>query len=514
MKKFIFLLFVFLLVASGCGKEEAKTADSVAEEVTEEKSEAENSNEIEVVNSLSLEKQIDQLGGESFSEEGLNEHSHIADIDGYTYVLTPAIFAPGYSNASAKLYVSILKDDKFIIKEKVVDLTETIGVGFITNYFEYDFNQNSFLVTATTYDQVSMKYIEKIISVSINETGDSTSKVIKEANSSTPNFQFIDGLEGSYFKDCLNNQCNILDSDGNTLYTFKTGDLYNDKAELFFDEQQGRVYFNDKEPDTTNVAFAYDIKVNDMVWNTDGTEMLYTIPTSKSSYIGENNGFYVLHTEDTTEHTLYYYSNVNGEPTENTQVSISSSLETEKVEDNDLTLDEKYINVYRNVIYKGKPALQKYSYTRMDKSDEPAENKDSEVVGGKEDKEATGENGNAIGTKDLSSYTGVWVHHFEEGNENSGGYFVTLSPFEGSTESFNVEVKEMTPGATFINGSESVIGLDTGKGFYEFMEDANGNSGMVEIELAGNGIIYRKKMYTNNPGRFNEDIEVKITQRQ
>lgn len=510
MKKLIFFLFVFLLVASGCGKGETETANSV----TAEKSEADEPTEIESVKTLALKQQIDQLGGESFSEEGLNEHSHIADIDGYTYVLTPDIFAPGYSNASAKLYVSILKDDKFIIKEKVVDLTETIGEDFITNFLEYDFNQNYFLVTATTYDKDSLKYKEKLISVSISEIGESDSKVIKEADSSAPVNQFINGLNGSYFKDCLKNQCNILDSDGNTLYTFKTGDLYNDKAELFFDELLERVYLNDNERDTTNVAFAYDTKMNDMVWNTDGTEMLYTIPTSKSSYIGENNGFYVLHTEDTTEHTLYYYSNVNGEPTENTQVSISSSLETEKVEDNDLTLDEEYINVYRNVIYKGKPALQKYSYTRMDKSDEPAENKDSEIEDGKEDKEATSENENANSTKDLSSYTGVWVHYFEEGNENSGGYFVTLSPFEGSTESFNVEVKEMTPGATFINGSESVIGLDTGKGFYEFMEDANGNSGMVEIELAGDGIIYRKKMYTNNPGRFNEDIEVKITQKQ
>ena len=506
----MFLLFVFLLVASGCGKDEIKTADSVAGEDTAEKSEAENSNEIEIVNTLNLENQIDQLGGESFSEEGLNEHTHIADIDGYTYVLTPDIFAPGYSNATAKLYVSILKDDKFIIKEKVVDLTETIGVGFITNYFEYDFNQNSFLVTATTYDQVSMKYKEKLISVSISETGESDSKIIKEADSSSPNFQFINGLKGSYFKDCLNNQCHILDTDGNTLYTFETGDLYNEKGELFFDEQLERVYLNDNERDTANVAFAYDIKMNDRVWNAGGTEMLYTIPTSKSSYIGENNGFYVLHTEAATEHTLYYYSNANGEPTENTQVSISSSLETEMVEDNDLTLDETHINVYRNVIYKGKPALQKYSYNRMDKSEES----EDQTAVEKEDKEVTSEKENTNDTKDLSSYAGVWVHHFEEGNENSGGYFVTLSPFEGSTESFNVEVREMTPGATFINGSESVIGLDTGKGFYEFMEDANGNSGMVEIELADDGIIYRKKMYTNNSGRFNEDIEVKMTKKQ
>lgn len=507
MKKLIFLLFVLLLVASGCGKDETKTAKSGAGEGTAEKSKAENPNDIEEVNTLNLEKQIDQLGGESFSEEGLNEHTHIADIDGYTYVLTPEIFAPGYSNAAVKLYVSILKDDKFIIKEKVVDLTETIDASLITNYFEYDFNQNSFLITATTYDEISKKYKEKLISVRISEAGESEAKVIKEANSSAPNFQFINGLKGSYFKDCLNNQCNILDSDGNTLYTFETGDLYNERAELFFDEQLERVYFNDKERDTANVAFAYDTKMNDMVWNTDGTEMLYTIPTSKSSYIGENNGFYVLHTEDTTEHTLSYYSNASGEPIENTQVSISSSLETEKVEDNDLTLDETHINVYRNVIYKGKPALQKYSYTRMDTSEE-------QTAVEKEDKEVTSEKGNANDTKDLSSYTGVWVHHFEEGNENSGGYFVTLSPFEGSTESFNVEVREMTPGATFINGSESVIGLDTGKGFYEFMEDANGNSGMVEIELADDGIIYRKKMYTNNPGRFNEDLEVKITKKQ
>lgn len=80
----------------------------------------------------------------------------------------------------------------------------------------------------------------------------------------------------------------------------------------------------------------------------------------------------------------------------------------------------------------------------MDKSDQQAEKKESETVVEKEDKEATSEIENAKSTKDLRSYTGVWIHHLEGGNEKNG-YFVTISPFEGSTVSFNVEVKEMAP---------------------------------------------------------------------
>lgn len=36
-----------------------------------------------------------------------------------------------------------------------------------------------------------MKYIEKLISISINETGESNSKNIKEANSSEPIFNLL-----------------------------------------------------------------------------------------------------------------------------------------------------------------------------------------------------------------------------------------------------------------------------------------------------------------------------------
>jgi hypothetical protein len=81
-------------------------------------------------------------------------------------------------------------------------------------------------------------------------------------------------------------------------------------------------------------------------------------------------------------------------------------------------------------------------------------------------------------------------------------------------DTFEVEVMELTPKATFINGNEGVADLSSGKGSYEFSEDANGNSGKVEIELTPEGIIYRKTMYTANPGRFNQDEEVELTKRK
>ncbi|PAE25796.1 hypothetical protein [Bacillus sp. 7894-2] len=115
---------------------------------------------------------------------------------------------------------------------------------------------------------------------------------------------------------------------------------------------------------------------------------------------------------------------------------------------------------------------------------------------------------------DTSLYVGVWKYHFEENDENSGGYIVTLKSTGETTGVFDVEVQEQSPGAAFINGSGGTIGLSSGKGTYEFDGDANDNAGLVEIELANGEIIYRKKMYTKNSGRFNEDIEVNLKKEQ
>lgn len=115
---------------------------------------------------------------------------------------------------------------------------------------------------------------------------------------------------------------------------------------------------------------------------------------------------------------------------------------------------------------------------------------------------------------DTSLYEGVWKYHFEENDENSGGYIVTLKPTGETTGVFAVKVQELSPGAAFINGSEGTIDLSSGKGTYEFDGDANDNAGLVEIELANGEIIYKKKMYTQNPGRFNEDLEVNLKKEQ
>ena len=128
-----------------------------------------------------------------------------------------------------------------------------------------------------------------------------------------------------------------------------------------------------------------------------------------------------------------------------------------------------------------------------------------------DDKEINGLKDNTYDTKDPSSYVGLWVYEFEEGKQSiylEPGYYITLSQKEDSEDEFYVEVLEHA--GIFTNENKGVVDFSTGTGVYEFMSDANENSGKVEIELASDGITYRKEMYTDNAGRFDFDVEVKL----
>lgn len=369
MKKLLSLLLVCIIVVSGCSNNDnnSTTSDS------DEKSGTTESKAKEDSKTFSLEKKIDQLGGKTFSSKGLNQHSFITDKDGYTYILTLDINSPERNNANAILYVSVIKGEEILLKEKQVDLTDIIGVDYINHSLQYSINHNNFLLTATVFDSKTYKYEEKLITLNVDEEGNIDPNIVKEAYALSPSDQFVTGLGGTYFKACFGKLCDFIDIDGKTIESIKGGGLYDMAAELFWDESLGRIYLNDRDRNPKQLAVAFDIEKNDTIKNKDGSEKLYTIPSNDTIYIGTDNGFYGLQMKTHNQRYLYYYENVNGEPVQMSKMKIVPTTptlkeRTKKVKSNHITLDGEYIYVYRSVVKNNQVTLEKNIYTIEDKA--------------------------------------------------------------------------------------------------------------------------------------------------
>ncbi|WP_078551612.1 hypothetical protein [Bacillus alkalicellulosilyticus] len=482
MERLLFLLALALIFITGC------------------------ENSQENYENLYLEYQLDQLGEESFTNEGLNNDTHIAEKDGFTYIITPI----SELGDSLRLIVSILENNNFKIKEKEIDVSLLMDSRWNTDdrSYSYDFSENNILLY-TEYG-LSERYFH---SINIDQSGNASLRFLNktESRGEMDSYTFfIEGLRGTYFEECFDNNCNLFNFEGNSIYTYedKWKSLFPTSISLFFDEANGFYYLSNLG--NYHNAFAFDTTSNAVVWDLNGAQKEFNFPSNiNHQYVGGSNGFYIASRTSNKVNNLYFYNTTNNEVTLSSESLLQSNLDIMQTR---VTLDNYYFNVYNIVQYQGKPTIQKYSYKRVDFVD----SRKDELLQTPEEEPASNikEDVSEVNQSNLTSYDGVWVHYFTEGDENSGGYFITLTQRADSKETFDVDIKEMTPGATFINGSESTIGLGTGLGVYEFMWDANDNSGMVEIELAGDEIIYRKTMYTTNPGRFNEDLEISLTKKQ
>lgn len=307
---------------------------------------------------LTLENVIEQLGEESFSEEGLNEHTYIADKDGYTYVMTPK---EGYAK-SLRLVVSIIKDNEFIVKEKETNLK-------IKNAsLKYLFSENNLLVRTTKYSDGPL---DTTYGITINEKGEVSKQIIsKDIPRNQITTTFMEGLNGSYFATFEDDQGNIIDYKGEVVYSFDTSDSYplddRNMKVLFLDESEGKVYFRLKatakndfsEEDVLNKSFVFDIEKEEMIMENGDSEKIFTFPVSDAyHYKGGNNGFYV---EDDSK--LYFYSTENGQVQLVDEAELESPSETGDSDYTRITLDDEYLNIYRIV----EDSIQKYSYSRVD----------------------------------------------------------------------------------------------------------------------------------------------------
>lgn len=308
----------------------------------------------EVKKELKLEQVIEQVGQDSFSEKGLNEQTHIAEQDGYLYVITPH---EGYAK-SLRLVVSVLKDNEFVVKEKEKNLK-------IKNAsLKYQFSTTNLLIRTTKYRNVPL---DTTYSIAVNEKGEVSKQVIsKDVPRNQVKTTFMQGLNGSYFVTVENEQYQIVNAQGEVMYGFDSSDTYLVDDEnyeiLFLDEEQGKIYLrlkakkNNSQEEALNQSFVFDLKTEEMIMKNDSTKKRFVFPTSEDyHYAGGKNGFYVV-----DDSKLYFYS------TKKESVQLVDEIELDfLIENHDeihLTVDDQYVNVYQ---IEGS-AIRKYSYTRVD----------------------------------------------------------------------------------------------------------------------------------------------------
>lgn len=108
----------------------------------------------------------------------------------------------------------------------------------------------------------------------------------------------------------------------------------------------------------------------------------------------------------------------------------------------------------------------------------------------------------ALDLNDPSTFIGTWMDSTDYSGVVSS---LTISKLD---DVYEINLLEHSPGAFHINGTDGEVTFTDGKASFEFLEDANGNSGRIDIELTIEGVIYRKTMATNYAGWFSQDSEV------
>lgn len=367
MKKILsasILTATMILGACSQTEEETNNSDVLEEDLMSEVTDSEMADEAVDSDVLFLANQNEQLGGESFSEEGLSKRTQIVDKDGYTYVLTPSMET---QSKSGTLIVSILKDDEFIIKEKVIDIEMPSIEGDRYRYTEMAFYGNTLLIVSADNTKYKSPTQYIFTTVTVNENGEAETNEVRRSEYDDKYLEdaLISGLKGYYFFEQLSdNNANIVDKDGNVLYSFSTDGKYPvDTDVAFLDEENDRIYFYGSEG-----KIAFDLNENDMIWDTSGTEMIFDFPAGyRTTRLAGNNGMYILEQLSLTDSTLTYYTFISeGELAFVSEGLMGSALEAVYEYNDILSLDDENLNVYKIVMYKGDPTIQKFSFARVD----------------------------------------------------------------------------------------------------------------------------------------------------
>ena len=328
MKKLATLLMIStLLLLTACNAVEGPKNENVKKE-------------------LSLQQVIEQVGQDSFSKKGLNDQTHIAEQDGYLYVITPL---EGYAK-SLRLVISVLKDNEFVVKEKETNLR-------IKNAsLKYQFSNDTLLIRTTKYRTVPL---DTTYSIAINKKGEVSKQIIqKDVPRNEVKTTFIQGLNGSYFVTVEDEHYQILNASGEVIYDFDSSDTYlaneEDYELVFLDEEKGNIYLRQQaqKKDSKEKYYVFDLHTEEMVVENTFTQKHIS---ENIHYAGGKKGFYMVDNQK-----LSFYSTAK----ESVQLVDETELDAsiENGEDLYLTVDDQYVNIYRI----DGSSIQKYSYTRVD----------------------------------------------------------------------------------------------------------------------------------------------------
>lgn len=385
MRSLILLLFISIIfIVSGCGKEKA-------EGISEDESQTEQSS-VENQNSLELKEKNNQVGSEAIAQD-ISDFDYQDDIsvfekEGYTYVIEPdyegnkAIRDP--SDLSFKVKVSVSKNNKWIVKNKITDLTKEL---FKSNdlkdvyewYVNVDYkNPFAFVSIDTSFNTNSeSNQMHDIYKLSFTKDGNAHYKRIFRDNYPTAHVSEVDSFSTSYTfvqgeKDT--NFIQTISIDGEDKHK-----LFNQKGKELFTINVDNVSFNrggwqsicmlNKDMlyfgDPSEVEI-YNNKTKDLVWNSDGSKKTLDISedfVETSSSV--KNGIYTLSHINSTGDTVLEFTQLQKEQaTKMASVVIPSDLKIKKIF---MSLDKKNVNVFTLVEYKGKAAIQKYVFSRIDK---------------------------------------------------------------------------------------------------------------------------------------------------
>ncbi|WP_161785545.1 hypothetical protein [Lysinibacillus sp. GbtcB16] len=370
MKRIIFGISVALFLTA-CGSKEdisnisEKEIEKIVDEVEVNKpmeEESQSSNQGELV----IDSKTEQLGSDTLSDIALHsDYTHIAVKDDLTYILT---FYP-YKEPSIEskaLYVSILKDDKFIVKEKLINLASIIGDEYRIRDEGFGFNENSLLLIAED-DFMNRDANQKLLSIIVDEKGEIESKIISE--SKITNVKIIPGLDnGFYFLDCKSSSCSIIDGEGKVPFTFEVTNAMPEFEVVFLDEEASRLYIETWgyiSSKRNEEALAVDLVANDMIWEESGAMKPYYFEKgTNTKYARAKDGFYTVYLnvygKSGYELEVKYYIVKNDEITLEAETIIPLSLELISYGNFYISTNNDILNIYTGVLYKGRPTVQKY----------------------------------------------------------------------------------------------------------------------------------------------------------
>lgn len=384
------LLLSMAVIASGCSDEGATKTESPSKETQESNEAAEQ--QVEEVKQLTVKEEDEQFGNDSLSGE-LTDYpdTKVAVKDGYTYFVEPMHSKNGLDpNADAdtlyyQFVVSVIKDDKFIVKEETVDLSKEIwNTGELDSVRSHQFinlGDKVLLVTQTELSDGTVK--EQWHNVTFNVKGEDGTlnyqhKVVfeKEYSVDEQNNQqtsLLSGMKSTYFLEKVTDletdipQLKIYDETGKVVKAIENKNEkypnvhYMDEA--FFDEEKDLIFFGDTY--MLSQTQMYDIKKDDMVWKQDGSEKVYDISAVSLQGFAKTNddGLYIL-TQSANAYELQYLLFGEEQMEEVSSFEFHTELDMKNAM---MAVDKKNIYVYTFVTYQGKTTIQRSVIPRIDK---------------------------------------------------------------------------------------------------------------------------------------------------